>query len=44
MMVGEKAVGALGIAVMGERDFSDAEVDDLLEAGRSLARHVAAST
>jgi GAF domain-containing protein len=40
MMVGDRAVGALGIAMTGERDFTDAEVAILLEAGTLLARHV----
>jgi signal transduction protein with GAF and PtsI domain len=40
MMVGDQAVGALGIAMTGERDFTDAEVATLLEAGTLLARHV----
>jgi hypothetical protein len=37
MMSGDDAIGALGIAMTGERDFSDAEVADLLEAGKVLA-------
>jgi signal transduction protein with GAF and PtsI domain len=40
IMAGDDAVGALGIAVLGERTFSDAETAELLAAGRSLARVV----
>jgi L-methionine (R)-S-oxide reductase len=40
MMVGDLAVGALGIAMTGERDFTDDEVATLLDAGTLLARHV----
>jgi signal transduction protein with GAF and PtsI domain len=43
MMSGDEAVGALGIAVMGERTFSDDEVALLFDAGKWLARHVAKS-
>ncbi len=37
MLDGDAAVGALGIAVMGERTFTPAEETQLLEAGRALA-------
>jgi L-methionine (R)-S-oxide reductase len=40
MMAGDRAVGALGIAMTGERDFTDEEVATLLDAGTLLARHV----
>jgi len=40
MMVGDQAVGALGIASLGERTFTDAEVAQLLEAGKILAGHL----
>jgi signal transduction protein with GAF and PtsI domain len=40
MMMGDRAVGALGIAMTGERDFTDDEVATLLDAGTLLARHV----
>jgi signal transduction protein with GAF and PtsI domain len=40
MMIGDRAVGALGIAMTGERDFTDDEVAALLDAGTLLARHV----
>ena len=40
MMSGDRAVGALGIAMTGERDFTDEEVAALLDAGTLLARHV----
>src|SRR4030095_6865876 len=40
MMVGDRAVGALGIAMTGERDFTDEEVATLLDAGTLLARHI----
>ena len=38
IMAGERALGALGIASLRERTFTDAEVAALLEAGRTLAR------
>ncbi len=37
MLEGDKAVGALGIASLGERAFTDAEVHELLEIGKVLA-------
>ena len=37
MLEGGKAVGALGIASLGERTFSEAEVNELLEIGKLLA-------
>ncbi len=37
MLEGEKAVGALGIASLGERTFTDAEVSELLDIGKALA-------
>jgi L-methionine (R)-S-oxide reductase len=40
MMVGDSAVGALGIAMTGERDFTDEEVAALLDAGALLGRYV----
>jgi GAF domain-containing protein len=40
MMSGDEAVGALGIAMTGERTFTDDEVALLLDAGKWLARHV----
>ncbi|WP_394827381.1 GAF domain-containing protein [Pendulispora albinea] len=38
LLRGEDAVGALGIAVLGERTFGPEDEDALLEAGRVLAR------
>jgi GAF domain-containing protein len=38
ILLGEIALGALGIANQRERTFSDAETELLLEAGRTLAR------
>jgi len=40
---GEKAVGALGIASMGERQFTREEEERLLAAGRQLAAHATAN-
>ena|SRR5579864_6844757 len=40
MMAGDKAVGALGIASMGERQFTDEETAELMAAGKVLARAV----
>ena len=40
MMDGDRAVGALGIASVGERTFTAEEIDALLAAGKSLARYV----
>jgi len=37
---GEEAVGALGVATLGERTFEQVEVDLLLEAGRLLAKQL----
>src|SRR6266566_2249126 len=37
MLNGDKAVGALGIASLGERTFTDAEVSELLDIGKALA-------
>jgi hypothetical protein len=37
MLEGGKAVGALGIASLGERTFTEAEVNELLEIGKLLA-------
>src|SRR5438552_5343387 len=37
MLEGEKAVGALGIASLGERTFTDGEVRELLDMGKALA-------
>jgi L-methionine (R)-S-oxide reductase len=42
MMAADRAVGALGIACVRERNFSEAEVRALLEAGRALAQSVLA--
>ena len=39
LMSGERAVGALGIATIGEREFSEQDVELLLEVGRVLAEH-----
>ena len=44
MMVGVDVVGALGIATMGERTFTDDEVTSLLGVGNVLAGYVAART
>jgi len=43
MLSGEQAVGALGIAAMGERNFTDDEVAALLEMGKALAKHLRGS-
>lgn len=43
MMRGEEAVGALGIANSAERTFTQEEVDELMEAGRSIAARRAAT-
>src|SRR6266853_2253673 len=37
MLEGDKAVGALGIASLGERVFTDGEVGELLDMGKALA-------
>jgi len=37
LLEGDKAVGALGIASLGERTFTDAEVRELLDIGKALA-------
>jgi len=37
ILAGDKAVGALGIASLGERTFTDAEVNELLDFGKVLA-------
>ncbi len=37
MLDGDKAVGAIGIASLGERTFTDAEVSELLDIGKALA-------
>jgi GAF domain-containing protein len=37
ILAGDEAVGALGIASMGERTFTEAETQSLLAAGRMLA-------
>ena len=37
MLEGDKPVGALGIASLGERTFTDAEVSELLDIGKALA-------
>ena len=37
MILGDKAIGALGIASLGERTFTDAEVRELLDIGMALA-------
>ena len=39
VMSGERAVGALGIATIEEREFSEQDVELLLEVGRVLAEH-----
>ena len=39
VMSGERAVGALGIATIEEREFSEKDVELLLEVGRVLAEH-----
>ncbi len=39
VMSGEHAVGALGIATIEEREFSEQDVELLLEVGRVLAEH-----
>jgi L-methionine (R)-S-oxide reductase len=38
ILVGERAVGALGIATHQEREFTQAEIDLLLQAGRSIGK------
>jgi GAF domain-containing protein len=43
ILSGDEAVGALGIASMGERTFTDEETQSLLAAGRALAESVAAT-
>jgi len=43
ILAGDEAVGALGIATMGERTFTEAERQSLLAAGRVLAASVATS-
>ena len=42
MMAGDKAVGALGIATQQERDFTDEEIELLMQVGRVLAGHAGA--
>jgi len=37
MLEGDKAVGALGIASLGERTFTDVEVHELLDIGKVIA-------
>jgi signal transduction protein with GAF and PtsI domain len=44
MMSGEEAIGALGIATMGERNFTDDEVSTLLDVGKLLAGYVVRRT
>lgn len=44
IMSGDSAVGALGIASVQERNFTESEVALLMEAGRSLARLLPAKT
>ena len=39
VMSGERVVGALGIATIEEREFSEKDVELLLEVGRVLAEH-----
>ncbi|HEX9298119.1 MAG TPA: GAF domain-containing protein [Polyangiaceae bacterium] len=41
VMAGDQALGALGIASIGEREFTEAEVEQLVEAGKLLAGHIA---
>jgi len=41
MMAGEEAVGALGVATVREREFTEEETAELLEVGRILAAHYA---
>ena len=38
MMRGEQAVGALGVATVKERIFTEAEIEDLMALGRDLAK------
>ena len=40
ILAGEKAVGALGIASLQERSFTEAEVQALLQAGRALVEYI----
>jgi L-methionine (R)-S-oxide reductase len=40
ILAGDEAVGALGIATMGERTFTEAETQALLAAGRALAASI----
>jgi hypothetical protein len=40
MLSGDEAVGALGIATMGERNFTEDEIAALLDVGKALAQHV----
>jgi putative methionine-R-sulfoxide reductase with GAF domain len=40
MFAGDEVVGALGIATMGERNFTDDEVATLLDVGKRLAGYV----
>jgi GAF domain-containing protein len=42
LMDGERPVGALGVANRGERTFTDAEQELLLDIGRAIARRLAA--
>jgi signal transduction protein with GAF and PtsI domain len=44
MLVGDEVVGALGIATMGERNFTDHEVATLLDVGKRLAGYVVRHT
>jgi len=44
MLSGDQAVGALGIATIGERNFTDDEVAALLDVGKALAQHVVRRT
>ena len=40
ILAGDRAIGALGVAVQRERDFTDAETTLLLDIGRTIAAHV----
>ena len=43
MLLGDAAIGALGVANRGERTFTDAETERLLDVGRVLARATSAT-
>ena len=43
MLRGDDAIGALGVANRGERTFTDAETERLLDVGRVLARATSAT-